>query len=646
MRYKYLFALGIGAFTLAGTLHAQTVFTVGKESVSKSEFLNWYQKNNSKGLKYDKASLENFVKLYSRYKMKVMEAEALKMDTIPQLKSDIEMYRNQLAKNYITDKSLIEKMAKEAYDRLMKERQVAHIMMSGYGALAEQTNLRMLDSLAAAINEGKISFEKAAAQYSTDRATSGKGGNIGYITSFQTPYDFENVVYSTPVGAISKAFKSPTGYHIVKILAERGSSDTVEVAQILLATSGLRTDEVQQKQQLMQRIQAEARGGANFESLVAKYSEDEYSKDKNGLIPAIYTGSADPIVEQAVFALKNVGDVSDIVVTEYGIHLFQLKKRKPVGSYEQERERLVSRIERSRADALKQANFASVKQTLGFKEYPAALQAFIQQIDQSDFGKDARLKDYPELKDLMFEIGSTKYNQQDFLGFIKQLTQGRVSGRKEDVLTELYRVFTEKSLTDAQLKHLEKNNAEFKKLASEYRNGVLIFDLMDKNIWSKASQDTAGLRAFYERNASKYVWQPGFKGVVFQSKNHEALVQILQALKDGASVSEALKAINTPASSEKIYQQTGRFEFSQVAHVDKNTIVPNIPLGIFPDVKEGEIVIFAEEVNHEPQRKTLEEARDALIDDYQKYLEEEWHKSLERKYPLKINTAVLNSLVK
>jgi len=246
----------------------------------------------------------------------------------------------------------------------------------------------------------------------------------------------------------------------------------------------------------------------------------------------------------------------------------------------------------------------------------------------------------------MFEIGTQKYSQQDFLAYVKALTQGRLNGRKEDAFRELYRVYSEKQILDAQMKNLEKTSPEFKKLAGEYRNGVLIFDMMDKNIWSRANKDTAGLRTFYEKNASKYTWNPGFTGVVFQSKNHEALQQVLTALQAGATVEEALGKMQTPASSEKVYQQTGRFDFEHVAKVDKKLIVAEKPIGIFPDGSQGEVVILADEVYNTPVKKTFAEARDQVVDEYQKELEKQWEAKLKQKYPLKINTSVLTSMVK
>lgn len=646
MQTKYLLALSLSMGLSIGSGTAQTVFTVGKESVSKAEFLSWYQKNNSQDLKYDKTSLENFANLYALYKMKVMEADALQLDTIPEMKADIEMYRAQLAKNYIADKSILDKLVKEAYDRKKLERKVAHIMLNGFGEAADQANKVKLDSLSTAINSGKITFENAAKQYSSDKGTSVHGGSLGYINAFQTPYDFENVAYSTAIGALSQPFKSPYGYHLVKVIAERPSIGTLEVAQILLATDGKDQNELLQKIELAKKIKQEAQSGKTFESLVKEYSDDEYSKDKEGRIAPITSGSTDELVEQAVLALKKPGDISEPLVTPFGVHIFKLIGKKELPSFESEKAALQAKVEQSRSEVLKSQNILVAKKETGFKEHAAALGQLIETVSQDDFGKDKKLGEYPQLKAVMFEIGANKYSQQDFLHYVRALTQGRLNGRKEDAFKELYRVYSEKQIMDAQMKNLEKTSPEYKKLSGEYRNGVLIFDMMDKNIWSRANKDTVGLTTYYEKNAAKYTWNPGFTGVVFQSKNHEALQQILAALKAGATVDEALGKMNTPSNGEKVYQQTGRFDFEHVAKVDKKLIVAQQPIGVYPDANQGEIVILADEVYNTPLKKTFSEARDQVVDEYQKELEKQWETKLKQKYPLKINTSVLTSMVK
>lgn len=649
MNKKYLVLLGISLGLTHTASQAQTIFTVGNEAVSKEEFLAGYKKNNANNtLSYDAASLTNFANLYALYKMKVKEAEALKIDTIDVIKSEINNYKIQLAKNYLTSKENVEALAKEAYSRSKTERKVAHILIQSYTASpSNDISKDFIDSLYTQINTGKISFEEAAKRYSMDKATGKQGGSLGYITAFQTPYDFENVAYSTPVGTMSQPFKTQYGYHIVKVLAERPSSGTVEVAQILLGTNSGNPDMVTEKVKLANDLRNRlVNEHASFESLVQQYSEDEYTVGTGGKMAPFKTGKMTENFENAAFGLKKPGDISEPIITDYGVHLLKLISKQPLGTYEEERNALIAKVEQnSRFETAKAKDMLEVKKKMGFKDYPENLSAMISTISQGDLEKGNQLQAYPELNAKLFEVQQKTYTQQDFLKYIVALTQGRLNGRKEDTFRELYRIYTDKIVTDLQISELEKNNKDYRNLVTEYRNGVLIFDLMDKNIWSKATKDTADLRKFYVSNSSKYEWKPGFEGVVFQSKNHEALQQVQQALASGLSVDDALTKASTPNNSEKIYQQTGRFEFEYVGMFDKNMLQENKATEIRKDAENGELFVYPTKVYKTIMPKTLEEAKGAVVEDYQKRLEKNWESELRSKYTYKLNDAALKKLV-
>ncbi|WP_222166486.1 peptidylprolyl isomerase [Edaphocola aurantiacus] len=649
MNKKYSVLLGISLGVTVMSAQAQTVFTVGKDAISKEEFLAGYKKNSSNNtLRYDYNSLNEFANLYALYKMKVKEAETLRMDTLAVLKNDINNYKTQLARNYLTSKDYVSVLTKEAYERSKTERKVAHILVQHY--TADPTNdasKKFIDSLYNQINTGKASFEDIAKRYSMDKSTGNLGGSLGYITALQTPYEFENVAYSTPVGSMSKPFKTQYGYHIIKVLAERPTNGTVEVAQILLPTDNGTPDLVNEQLKLANEIRAKVIAKqATFENMVRQYSKDEYSVNNDGKLPAFKTGKMTENFENAAFGLKNPGDISEPFVTDYGIHLLKLISKKPLGTYAEEERELTSKIEQnSRFEIAKQKDMAEAKKRLGFKEFPENMAAMIATINQSDLEKGATLQEYPQLTAKLFEVQSKSYSQKDFLQYVKDLTMGRLNGRKEDAFRELYRIYTDKVITDILVDELEKNNKEYQGLVSEYRNGVLIFDLMDKNIWSKATKDTVGLRNFYKSNSSQYQWQPGFDGVIFQSKNHEALTQIHDALAQGLSVEDALAKVNTPTTSEKIYQQTGRFDFSSVSNFDKNQLKE----GKVSDIKSdnnGETLIYPSKIYTTAMPKTLDEAKGSVVEDYQKQLEKNWETELRSKYSYKLNTDVLKKLVR
>ena len=451
-------------------------------------------------------------------------------------------------------------------------------------------------------------------------------------------------MFSTPVGSISKAFKTKSGYHLVKVLAERPALGTVEVAQILLPiTDDNKAQQMVLAQSIVQQLKA---GTTSFEQMVKEYSDDIYSKNTKGVIKPISSGSTEESIEKAVFGLKNRGDISNPVVSSMGIHIFKLIKDIPIGSFEEEKPELTAKMDRYWTKEINDLKMDATKKELGFKEYPQALTELIGAIDDKDFEKDKTLGHYPHLKAVMMEVNGKKYNQQDFLNYINKLTQGRLAGNKEATLKDLYRVFLEKMVAEAHIAHLEKTNADYKKLSEEYTNGVLIFDLMEKNIWNKASQDSLGLEEYYKKHSKQYQWEAGFKGEVLQSKNHDALLQIKNAIDNGKSIEDALKEVNTPDNDQKIYQQIGRFNFSLFPQVAQDKFVAYKVIGILTDDQGNEYIIIPEEVYQTSQPKSFIDAKDKVVEDYQKVIEKNWNDKLKAKYPLKINTAVLNSLVK
>ena len=106
------------------------IFTVAGEPVTVGEFEYVYTKNNiNNQADYSEKSLTDYLSLYENFRLKVKEAEAMHLDTIPSLKNELEGYRKQLAKSYLTDKEITDKLIQEAYDRSKQEVNVSHILI-------------------------------------------------------------------------------------------------------------------------------------------------------------------------------------------------------------------------------------------------------------------------------------------------------------------------------------------------------------------------------------------------------------------------------------------------------------------------------------------------------------------------------------
>jgi peptidyl-prolyl cis-trans isomerase SurA len=656
MRKLVLSCLATG-FT-AFTLQAQTLFTYGGMPVSKQEFLRVYQKNSiNKKTDFSEPALREYLDLYSLFKMKVHEAEGIKLDTVQSIAAELDNYRHQLSKNYLTDKEVTNKLITEAYSRMKDEVHVAHILIScSQSAPAEDTAkaYAKIDSIYKAITKGKADFSKMASEYSDDRGTRAGGGDIGYLTALQTVYPFENAIYSTPVGKVSAPFRTQFGYHIVKVLDRRPNRGEVQVAHILVATPRSKGDAgVDNARNRADSIEAMLRQGVPFDTLVARYSEDKLSKSDFGVLQPFGAGRMVPAFEDAAFALKKPGDVSAPVQTEYGFHIIRLIRKIPLKPFDSLRDNLARRIENDgRAQIARDQFMARIKHENNFKEYPANLKPLTDRImSLPDTGMRAntfRSADFAGMNEPLFELGGNKYLQSDFIRFAESLTHGRINGPRGAVINDIYKLYVERTVNDFEEHHLAETNTDFRNLMEEYRNGIMLFELMDRNVWGKASRDTVGLKGFYAQHANKWQWEPGFTGTVYHFKDEASMKKVQAILEKNADAKdeEIYKAINIESNPDAVNIQHGHFEFTHFKDVPQNLIVRGKVSSAVRGSDGSFTIVRADNVFNQPTPKTLDEARGYAVAEYQDSLEKSWNAELRAKYPVKVDEKVFASMVK
>ncbi len=650
MRVIFSIAIGIGAAFTALSTHAQTLFTYGPNEVSKEEFLRVYQKNNAqKKPDFSSKAVKEYLDLYSLFRMKVKEAESMKLDTTSALIAELNNYKGQLARTYLSDKEVTKGLVKQAYDRMKEEVKVAHILVSVKPNDDTVQAYRKIDSIYNEVAGNKADFAEMAKRYSEDKGSAANGGEIGYITALQVVFPVENAAYETPVGKVSAPFRSQFGYHIVKVEDRRKSQGQVQLQQIMIGTPKSKGAEgVTQAEATIEELKAKLKKGASFDKLAEEYSDDKFSKSKGGMMEPFGVGKYTPAFESAAFALKKPGDIAGPIETEYGVHLIRLVKKIPLQPFDSIKDNLTRRVENdSRATLAKEAYQNKIKNQFGFKDHSENLPAVINAmpadtVKEKVFNAD----DFKNYTAVLFEVGGKKYTQYDFVQYASGITRGKIIGSRETAVRDLYKMYQNAILNDLQQEDLEKNNTEFKNLITEYRDGILLFDLMDKNVWSKASRDTIGLAEFYEQNKSKYNWQPGFDGTVYQSGSEVDLEKLHTRLNSGADATEALKEINDVADNKsRISQQSGRFEFSRFP-VDKSNFAEGKATKVFKNEDGTFSAVFVAKVYNEVMPKTLDEARGFVVADYQDYLEKKWNAELRAKYPLKVDEKVMKGIVK
>ncbi|HNF72813.1 MAG TPA: peptidylprolyl isomerase, partial [Chitinophagaceae bacterium] len=437
--------------------------------------------------------------------------------------------------SYLTDKDMTENLVKEAYERLKKDIRVAHILISvPRGTDDTVAAYNKIDSLYQALVQG-ADFATLAKGYSEDKQSAGGGGDIGFMTALQIVYPFETAAYNTPLGTFSKPVRSIYGYHIVKKLEERPARGEIQVAQIMCGVqkSGGKEADVAAKKRIDSVI-TQLKAGASFSKLVTQYSDDKFSKNSEGVLATFGVGAMVPEFEDAAFALKKPGDLSNAIQTEYGYHVIKLIKKIPMRPYDSVKTELTKRIEKDgRIETARQLFTEKIKRKVNYREYPAALKQLLDAIPDSTVRNGSfKGDDYETFRKPLFEMTGVTFNQSDFAHYIETYTKGKIYGQKENTLRSLFKNYADKVLMDYQENKLIDENEEYRNLITEYRDGIMLFELTDRMVWTKASSDTSGLEKYYNEHQSKYKWQPAIKADVYKAVDENFAKQLVKALEN------------------------------------------------------------------------------------------------------------------
>lgn len=654
---KKLLLSGMIVSSLCASSYAQTIFTYGPNSVSEAEFMKVYKKNNAaQKIDYSDKAIREYVDLYSLFRMKVKEANDQHVDTAASVAGEIDNYRRQLAKSFLTDDELVSRMVQEAYDRSKQEIHVAHILLLTSPGTDTVVLRRKIDSIYALVSKGKADFGVLAKEFSEDKGSKNNGGDIGYITALQTVYAFENAAYNTPIGKVSAPFRTSFGYHIVKVIDKRSSRGQIRVAQILINTPKSQGEAgIAAAKLRIDSVQNDLKKGMSFEKAVDKYSDDKFSKEQHGELPIFGVGRMVPAFDEAAFGLKNQGDISKPIQTEYGFHIIKLLEKYPLKPFDSVRKEFKVKVDNDgRAQQARDLYFEKVKLANGFKDNAASWSSFMAQTKNIiDTGNNAGIFNAKTFdkggSNSMFTLAGKNYTQDDFVAFAIATTRGRVMAQapKESVFRELYSLYQNKVVNDFQEHKLVEENPEFKSLLQEYKDGIMLFELMDRNVWGKASKDTVGLKAFYETKKENYKWEPGFKGSVYTFKDEASLKEGLKLLsKKDMTDEELVKTMNNDQKRDAVSVQVGRYEFSKFSDVPQAKIVAGKASEGVKKADNSYTVVKATEVYTQPTVKSFTEARGYIISAYQDKLEKDWNNELRAKYPVKVNEDELKKLIK
>lgn len=634
MRKKLFFGAVLATALFSWAAKDPALMIVNGDAVKLSEFEYLYHKNNQQQI--EKETLDQYLDRFVVYKLKVADAKAAGIDTTKSFKNEFKKYRDDLARPYMVDSATIKRLVNEAYDRKTREVEVAHIMLSLSSRLEDEKNtVHKLDSIRSCILNGE-DMGDLALKYSIDPSVKRNRGNLGYIISGRYPYEFEKVAFDTKVGDVSEPFKTDYGYHIVKVLAERPSQGEVLVEHILKLYPRGANDSIKNvKKQEMDSIYVAVMGGADFETLAREKSEDPGSARMGGKLQWFGAGMMVPQFESVAFSLKK-GEISAPFETAYGIHIVKKLDSKGIGSLEENRAQIMSAINGDeRSLQPREAKYEILKKEYKFKENSALFKKMEKELSRNSYDSvyvDGLLRN----NTTVFSFAKEKIAIKEVAE--KLNPKAKFDNPKAAVyyINSVANDLAKEKVMEYEKSNLANKYPEYGNLLNEYYNGMMLYEISNRNVWDKANKDTEGLENYFKNNKSKYTWsQPKFKGTVIYATNDsvEALVkEALKGIAPDTMIFALKKQFKRDVRIEKLLVQKGDNAVVDALVFGGNEAKPKDSRFTKYFLYEGRLIDAPEEAA---------DVRGQVTSDYQNYLEENWVKELKDKYPVEIDKKVL-----
>ena len=617
MKKLFLFFI-LTCFTTV--IFSQALFTYGNNSVSKDEFLRAYNKN--KTAVTDKAmAIREYLDLYINFKLKVKAARDMRLDTLASLENDLQNFRAQIEESYLNDESQVNALVQEAFGRSQKDIHAAYLFfpIKDYA-----------DSIA---------VDKA------DKSSKENWTDAGFITAFNLPYEFENIIYGLRPGETSKPYRTKNGYYIFKNIEERNAVGKIKAAQILIAVpEGAKEEDKVNAAKIADSVYKALLAGSDFSEAAKNISNDQTTYMSGGVLPEFGVGKYSSEFENKVFALQKDGDITAPFQTKFGYHIVKRISKTEIpreGNNENYLYTLKQQVLLdSRIKAAKEKFLSGVLKKLNYKKNTLIKDNDLWKVTDS-FVVANKMISLPGLNanSNLFLINNQNIKVSDWLAFIKDY-KAAMSNHGESN-QEIMNKFISKIALDNYKKRLPDLNPEFKYQLQEFKDGNMLFEVMERNVWTKASNDSMGLKKYYDQHKTKYTWNESADAILLSASNERAAVHIIDDIKKGRN----WKQVAEEHASE-IQTDSGRYELTQLPAKPNTKFTEGMITDPLINENDG-TATFVKILKTYPanQQRNFEEARGLVINDYQTFLEEKWVQQLKKKYPVRVNEKVFQSLL-
>ena len=638
--------LVLGLATAYATASSQVLIRYGQNTITKDEFLRAYNKNKPAGAVKEQ-SLRDYVDLYTNFKLKVKAAEALRLDTIQQISYDVSSFRSQIVDNYLSDEQGVARMEREIFARSLTDKHVIHFFVpltSESSAKDSSAAKQAAEAIYQKLQTGASPYEAMIAEVSSTYFPA-RNSDLGFVTVFNVPYVYENIIYGLKPGEQSRPYLGPNGWHIFKDVEDRPSAGKWKIAQILFSFPPDASEEL--KSTIRKRadsVYALINNGMSFGQAVKQFSDDRITNLSDGELPEFGTGKYAIAFEKPVFALQHDGDISKPFETKFGYHIVKRISYTPTVTDsldESNKFDLHQKLMQDPRINIEKEKFAkSLVSITKFKRNLAVSNDELFRNADSLFRLPSaeRVRTLPVSRKVIANFPDQKVMGADWLQFLRDYTaQEQV---KPETKTQLLDRFIKTTTLDYYKKNLERFNPDFRFQMQEFREGNMLFEIMERNVWNKATGDTLGLKRMYEAKKSSYKWQESANVLIVNASSEPVARKAMEDLKSGKPWQMIVDE-----NGGKVQIDSGRYELSQIAVAGPGAKQPNT-YSTITTINDG-TAAFVKYIYVYPanQQRSYEEAKGLVINDYQAELEKQWIASLRKKYPVQVNETVFKSLL-
>ncbi len=612
------------------------LFTVDGDPVLATEFIRVYNKNLDLVQDESQKDIDAYLDLFINYQLKVKEARRLELDKDPQYIREFNNYKSQLTKNYMSDSKVTDKLVREAYTRTTTDVNASHILIR----LDEnETDTVSVYNQIMKLRERVIKEGYKAVQKEVHNGQTVFAEDLGYFGAFKMVYPFESAAFNTPVGEVSMPFRTRFGFHIVKVHDKREALGEVTVAHIMIANQ--QKDSTVDPEERARQIYAKIQQGEKFESLAKQFSDDKSSSKKGGVLTPFTGGQlSSQEFENIAFSLKEPGEISKPFKTDFGWHIVKLLRKKGIQPFDAVKAELQNRVKRdSRSNLISSALAKKLAAQYNISVNQESVDYFKSIMNDAYFKQAWKTDDDFKRKDIILTIEGQEVANLDFLNQLmkKQRTYYGRNMSTSALIDKEFELFKEAEVLEYHEANLENVNEDFAFVLKEYRDGLLLFDLMEKQVWNAAAKDTLGLQNFYEANKSNYKWEDRAEATILTSASKSIIDDVKVKLQNGNDVDAIIEEFNANTKQNVI-------STSNVFEKGNSSLPSNFQFkeGISEVLSHNDAyhVVLVKKVIP-AGNKTLEEARGRIVSDYQAHLEEVWVKSLSERFKVKRNPDVL-----